>query len=146
MEEEHGVKIDANYRLGRIKLYGLPEDILDVQTKIYDMINKLSKNYQLERDAEYFSRSVRWHYVDKISGTPIEYDPKMNMTLEKKYRAQESRLSIEFGYESLTIDYRDMTVSSDSGTRHKLLRLPVGNGEISFHNSYFNHTLYDSKQ
>ena len=137
MEEEHGVKIDVNYRLGRIKIYGLPEDILDVQTKIYDMINKLSKNSQLERDAEYFSRSVRWHYVDETSGTSTEYDPKMNMTLEKKYRAQESRLSIQIGYESLTIDYRDMTVSSDSGTRHQLLRRVVSAGEISFHNSYF---------
>ncbi|KAK3094887.1 hypothetical protein FSP39_007507 [Pinctada imbricata] len=92
LESSFDVAVNFEKRIGRIRIEGLPEDLMSATDKIHIMIRKADNKRQEEAEAQLLADMVEWCFIDVTSdGQTLEkYPPSINRLLERALRKQES--------------------------------------------------------
>lgn len=97
LQNDLGVEVKVEPRLGRITIQGLIEDVMSASDKINNMIRKADAIQQEKQSAEMIASMVEWCFLDTGSVPPKleKYPSHINLKLEKALRNQESSTSFK---------------------------------------------------
>lgn len=92
LQNDLGVEVRVETRLGRITVQGLIEDVMSASDKINNMIRKADAIQQEKQAAEMIANMVEWCFLDTSSVPPKleKYPSHINLQLEKALRNQDA--------------------------------------------------------
>ncbi|XP_046369034.2 protein mono-ADP-ribosyltransferase PARP14-like [Haliotis rufescens] len=108
LQNQHGVQVNVNKRVGRIVVTGLLNNVSDACNFIHKMIRDVEREIQEKEYAEALEKVVQWYFMDKDEETANEvmtkYDTLMNAMLEKAFKKGETTRLV---HDDFVFDFND---------------------------------------
>ncbi|XP_035682811.1 protein mono-ADP-ribosyltransferase PARP14-like [Branchiostoma floridae] len=110
----------------KIRLQGLAEDILVLQSEIHQILARVMNEGKQQEHAQLIARIVKWVYVD--NGTEVEFDRLTNLKIEYALDEGHNRVRVDVDDvgECLAHIGNNILVTVQEGHRYKLKRKAVG--------------------
>ena len=97
MARARHVKLDQP-EADTIRLEGLPKDVMDINSEVWDAIQEQREREHREERAEQTSKTVQWYMVD-VSGKLEPFEKMANNEIDSAYKSK--KLSFRFTHENL---------------------------------------------
>lgn len=124
LELRHSVQVDVKKEEGLIVVNGLSDDIRQVVTEIYEMLQGLENHYL----AEMVSKGIQWKYETK--GNFEEYESHLNAQIELAYHQKNSSVTVIRCEEKYKIVFKDMTEEDKDGNVSEVRRIDLRKGMV----------------
>ncbi|XP_022795893.1 poly [ADP-ribose] polymerase 14-like [Stylophora pistillata] len=130
LEAEYDVTVNLEQSIGRISVRGDAEDVLDVATTIYDVLNQKIEEEHTKGVGELLSKNVQWFsYGSDGDETPEPYEPSINFQIEEAFREGKDSLIVLIDEAKCKIAFKDMTETClDDGEVRVVVRKEIGKG------------------
>ncbi|KAL5021121.1 hypothetical protein ScPMuIL_000276, partial [Solemya velum] len=85
---EYRVRIEIETKLGRIRIQGIADDVLNTIDEIHKIIRDVDRSKQQASEAELLGKVVQWYCIDQgQSGQAlVDYEKMVNLTIENAYK------------------------------------------------------------
>ncbi|XP_078587227.1 protein mono-ADP-ribosyltransferase PARP14-like [Branchiostoma floridae x Branchiostoma japonicum] len=114
----------------KIRLQGLAEDILVLQSEIHQILARVMNEGKQQEHAQLIAGVIKWVYVDQ--GTEVEFDRLTNLKIENALNEGHTRVKVDVDDvgECLAHIDKNILVTVQEGHRYKLKRKTAGEPEF----------------
>ena len=133
LEAKYDVIVNIEQTIGRISVRGDTEDVLDVATTIYEVLNKKIEEEHARGVGELLSKDVQWFFYDSDDDdeTPEPYEPSINLQIEEAFGEGKDSVILLIDEEKCEIVFKDMKETClDSGEVRVVVRKEIGKGTV----------------
>ena len=133
LEAKYDVIVNIEQTIGRISVRGDTEDVLDVATTIYEVLNKKIEEEHARGVGELLSKDVQWFFYDSDDDdeTPEPYEPSINLQIEEAFSEGKDSVIVLIDEEKCEIVFKDMKETClDSGEVRVVVRKEIGKGTV----------------
>lgn len=137
LKEEHDVAVTIEVSIGRISVRGDAEDVVDVASIIYEILNQQIEEEHTRGVEELVSKNTQWFYYDD-DGSLESYDTSINLQIENAFGDGQNSVIVLIDDARCEIVFKDMKETClDDGEERVVVRKEIGKGKIYFKNCYF---------
>ncbi|XP_046549029.1 protein mono-ADP-ribosyltransferase PARP14-like [Haliotis rubra] len=108
LQHQHGVQMNVNRHMGRIRVTGLLSNVSDACNSIYQMIREVDKEINEQQYAEELQKVVQWYYIETDEETAnnvmTKYDLLTNAVLEKAFKKGQTK---KVEHDGVVFDFND---------------------------------------
>ena len=133
LEAKYDVIVNIEQTIGRISVRGDTEDVLDVATTIYEVLNQKIEEEHARGVGELLSKNVQWFFYDSDDDdeTPEPYEPSINYQIEEAFGEGKDSVIVLIDEEKCEIVFKDMKETClDSGEVRVVVRKEIGKGTV----------------
>ena len=133
LEAKYDVIVNIEQTIGRISVRGDTEDVLDVATTIYEVLNQKIEEEHARGVGELLSKNVQWFFYDSDDDdeTPEPYEPSINLQIEEAFGEGKDSVIVLIDEEKCEIVFKDMKETClDSGEVRVVVRKEIGKGTV----------------
>ncbi|KAI8490692.1 positive regulation of interleukin-4-mediated signaling pathway [Branchiostoma belcheri] len=114
----------------KIRLEGLAEDILVLQSEIHQILARVMSEGKQREHAQLIAAVIKWVYVD--NGTEVEFDRLTNLKIENALNEGHTRVKVDVDDvgECIALLQEHVLVTVEEGQRYKLKRKAAGEPEF----------------
>ena len=128
----HGTVVKIEEQVGRISLRGDAEDVVDVATTIYEILNQTKEEEHTRGIEELMSQNIQWCYYEDEDVVPVPYDASNNVQIEKAFAANQKSVIILIDGARCEIVFDDEKETClEDGEERKVVRKEIGKGKVS---------------
>lgn len=116
-------------KVGRISIRGDAEDVVDVASTIYEILNQHNEKEHTRGFEEFMSKNIQWSFCE--DGNLVPYDASHNFQIEKAFADGQKSVVILIEDNRYEIVFKDMKETClDDGEETDVVRKEVGKGKV----------------
>ena len=133
LKEKHDVAVTIEASIGRISVRGDAEDVVDVASIIYEILNQQIEEEHTRGVEELVSKNTQWFYYDD-DGSLEPYDTSINLQIENAYDDSQNSIIVLIDDARCEIVFKDMKETClDDGEERIVVRKEIGKGRYTMH-------------
>ncbi len=137
LEVKHDAVITIEEAVGRISIRGYAEDVLDVATTIYEILNQQIEEEHTRGFEELVSKNTQWFFYDD-DGSLEPYDTSINLQIEKAFGDGQDSVIVLIDDLRCEIVFKDKKETClDDGEERGVVRKEIGKGKVILINNLF---------
>ena len=132
LKAEYDVDVNIEQTISRISVRGDAEDVLEVATTIYEVLNQKIEEDHTRGVGELLSKNVQWFSYDSDDDeTPEPYEPSINLQIEEAFREGKDSVIVSIDDAKCKIVFKDMKENClDDGEVRVVVRKEIGKGTM----------------
>ncbi|KAL9972371.1 hypothetical protein ACROYT_G018656 [Oculina patagonica] len=128
LEVKHDAIVTIEEAVGRISIRGYAEDVLDVATTIYEILNQQIEEEHTRGFEELVSKNTQWFFYDD-DGSLEPYNTSTNLQIEKAFGDVQDSVIVLVDDVRCKIVFKDMKETClDDGVERVVVRKEIGKG------------------
>ena len=133
LEEQYDAIVDIEQKIGRICVRGDAEDVLDIATTIYDILNQKIEEEHARGVGELLSKNIQWYFYDNDEDeTPESYEPNINLQIEEAFGDGKDSVIVLIDEARCEIVFRHMKETClEDGEVRVVVRKEIGKGKVN---------------
>ena len=132
LEAKYDVIVNIEQTIGRISVRGDADDVLDVASTIYEVLNQKIEEEHARGVGELLSKNVQWFFYDSDDDETLEpYEPSINLQIEEAFDEGKDSVILSIDEEKCEIVFKDMKETClDHGEVRVVVRKEIGKGTV----------------
>ena len=128
--ESNDTSVIIEEKVGRISIRGDAEDVVDVASSIYEILNQHIEKEHTRGFEEFMSKNIQWSFYEDDSLVP--YDASHNFRIERAFSDGQKSVVVLIDDNRYEIVFKDMKETClDDGEETDVVRKEVGKGKVT---------------